>query len=84
MNNGWTMKQTSLMSNMYWNSWSLPQTMKEELHTWTTREKQYVSELNNPLAHKIEALLGSLVRLIHKDEARSMKNIVLTDFFQRS
>ena len=45
---------------------------------------QYVSELNNSLACKIEALLGSLVWLIRKDEARSMKNTVLTDFFQRS
>ena len=45
---------------------------------------QYVSELNDPLAHKIEALLGSLVRPFHKDEARSIKNTVLTDFFQWS
>jgi hypothetical protein len=44
---------------------------------------QYISELNIPLARKIEASLSSLTRLIHKDEARSMKNTVLTDFFQQ-
>ena len=42
---------------------------------------QYVSELDNPLARKIETLLGSLIKLIRKDEARSMRNTVLTDFF---
>ncbi|KAI9430609.1 hypothetical protein H4582DRAFT_1823854 [Lactarius indigo] len=42
---------------------------------------QYVSEMDNPLARKIEALLGSLTRLIRKDEAKLMRNTVLTDFF---
>ncbi|KAI9428880.1 hypothetical protein H4582DRAFT_1828794 [Lactarius indigo] len=42
---------------------------------------QYVSEMDNSLARKIEALLGSLTRLIQKDEAKLMRNTVLTDFF---
>jgi hypothetical protein len=38
---------------------------------------QYISELNDPLAHKIEAVLGSLIRLVCRDGARSTKNTVL-------
>ncbi|KAF8260038.1 hypothetical protein EI94DRAFT_1612638, partial [Lactarius quietus] len=33
---------------------------------------QYVSELDNLIARKIESLLGLLIRLIRKDEARSI------------
>ena len=43
----------------------------------------YVSEINDPLARKIEGLLGSLTRFIRKDEAQSMRNTLLTDFFQQ-
>jgi hypothetical protein len=43
---------------------------------------EYVSELDNPLACKIKTLLGSFIRLICKDEAQSLRNTVLTDFFQ--
>ena len=42
----------------------------------------YVSELNDPFAHKIEALLGSLTRFAQKTESASVKDTVLTDFFQ--
>lgn len=44
---------------------------------------KYVSDLDNPLAYNIETLLGSLIKLICKDEARSMRNTTLTDFFQQ-
>ena len=44
---------------------------------------EYVLALDNPLACKIETLLGSLIRLIRKDKARSMRNTILTDFFQK-
>jgi hypothetical protein len=44
---------------------------------------EYVSELDNPLACKIKTLLGSLIGLIRKDEAQSLRTTVLTDFFQQ-
>lgn len=44
---------------------------------------EYVSALDNPLACRIKTLLGSLIRLIRKDKARSMRNTILTDFFQK-
>lgn len=58
---------------------------------WTTMDlsklvwvvAKYVSDLDNPLAYNIETLLGSLIKLICKDEARSMRNTTLTDFFQQ-
>ncbi|KAF8273680.1 hypothetical protein EI94DRAFT_1472937, partial [Lactarius quietus] len=42
---------------------------------------QYVSGLDNPIARKIESLLGLLIRLIRKDEARSMRKHSLDRFF---
>jgi len=42
---------------------------------------QYVANINDPLAHKVESLLGSLTRLLCIDESRSMRDTVLTDFF---
>jgi hypothetical protein len=45
---------------------------------------RYISDLNDPIACKIEALLGSFNMQLCLDETRSMKNTVLTDFFQRA
>jgi len=42
---------------------------------------QYVANINDPLARKVESLLGSLTRLLCIDESRSMRDTVLTDFF---
>ena len=42
---------------------------------------RYVANMNDPLACKVESLLGSLTRLLRIDEARSMRDTVLTDFF---
>jgi hypothetical protein len=44
---------------------------------------KYVEEVNDPLARRIEALLGSLNRQLHIDEARNKKETFLTDYFQR-
>lgn len=41
----------------------------------------YVANLNDPLAHKIEGLLGSLTKLLCIDAAKLMCDTVLTDFF---
>ena len=46
--------------------------------------EKYTSDLNDPLARKIEALLGLFNRQLHLKEARGMKNAALTDFFMRS
>ncbi|KAF8256395.1 hypothetical protein EI94DRAFT_1871120 [Lactarius quietus] len=54
------------------------------ISTITQYVSEFLSELDNPIACKIESLLGLLIRLICKDEARSMRNTVLTDFFQQS
>lgn len=52
-----------------------------EVHKAISTIMEYVSDLDNPLARKIETLLGSLIGFIRKDEARSLRNTVLTDFF---
>jgi len=44
---------------------------------------KYVDDLNDPTACKIEALLGSFNWQLCLDEAKSAKDTVLTDFFQR-
>jgi hypothetical protein len=42
------------------------------------------NDMNDPLARKIEALLGSLNRQLRLEETRGLKDAVLTDFFDRS
>jgi hypothetical protein len=43
---------------------------------------RYIDDLNDPIAHKLESLLGSFKRQLRLEETRSLKNTVLTDFFQ--
>jgi hypothetical protein len=45
--------------------------------------RRYIDDWNNPIARKMEALLGSFNMQLHLDETRSMKSTVLTDFFQQ-
>ena len=42
---------------------------------------QYVLDLNDPIACKAEAVLGSLTRFLCREESCAMKDMVLTDFF---
>jgi hypothetical protein len=44
---------------------------------------RYIDDMNEPIARKLEALLGSFNRQLRLDETRSMKSTVLTDFFGR-
>ena len=44
---------------------------------------KYLDGLNDPIARKIETLLGSFNMQLHLEETRSMKNSVLTDYFQQ-
>lgn len=44
---------------------------------------KYIDDLNGPIACKIDALLKSFKMQLCLDDARSMKDTVLTDFFQR-
>ncbi|KAI0289550.1 hypothetical protein BC826DRAFT_1106910 [Russula brevipes] len=44
---------------------------------------KYIDELNDPIARKLEGILGSFNRQLRLDETRSMKATTLTDFFQR-
>ena len=57
---------------------------RREVLTAVSTILQYVANLNDPLARKVEGLLGSLTRLLHIDAARSMHETVLTDFFSPS
>lgn len=45
---------------------------------------RYVADLNDPLARKIEGLLGSLTKLLRIDTAKSMRDTILMDFFSQS
>jgi hypothetical protein len=40
--------------------------------------------MNDPLAQKMEALLGSFNRLLRLEETEFLKDAHLTDFFDRS
>ena len=44
---------------------------------------RYIDDMNEPIARKLEALLGSFNWQLRLDETRSMKSTVLTDFFGR-
>ena len=44
---------------------------------------RYAEDLNHPIARKFKALLGSFNRQLRLEETKSMKETVLTDFFQR-
>jgi hypothetical protein len=44
---------------------------------------RYAEDLDHPIAHKFEALLGSFNRQLRLEETKSMKETVLTDFFRR-
>ena len=37
---------------------------------------QYVSDLNDPVARKAKAVLGSLTRFLHREESCTMKDTV--------
>lgn len=45
--------------------------------------RRYVGDMNDPIARKMEALLGSFNMKLRFDESKSLKGTVLTDFFQR-
>ena len=44
---------------------------------------RYTEDINEPIAQKVEAILGSFNRQICLDETKGMKNTILTDFFQK-
>ena len=39
-----------------------------------------IDDLNEPIAHKMEAILGSLNRQLRLDETKTMKTAVLTNY----
>ena len=45
---------------------------------------KYTDDLNEPIAHKLEATLASFHTQLCLDETKTMKNRVITDLFQRS
>lgn len=45
---------------------------------------RYTDNMNDPVARKMEAILGAFTRQLRLDETRAMKNSVLTDFFNRT
>ncbi|EDR11200.1 uncharacterized protein LACBIDRAFT_324795 [Laccaria bicolor S238N-H82] len=45
---------------------------------------KYTDNMNDPIARKMEAILGTFTRQLRLDETRAMKNSVLTDFFNRT
>jgi hypothetical protein len=44
---------------------------------------RYFNDLNNPITHKLEGLLGSFNRQLCLEESQSTKETVITDFSQR-
>ncbi|KAH9015420.1 hypothetical protein EDB83DRAFT_2232711 [Lactarius deliciosus] len=50
--------------------------------TSTSTIGNYLTNWNDPLARQLETLLGAVSRQLRIDEAKSMKNTVLTDFYR--
>ena len=44
---------------------------------------RYIDDLNEPIARKMEAILGSFNRQLHLDENKTMKTTLSSDFFQQ-
>ena len=44
---------------------------------------RYIEDMNDPIARKLEALLGSFNMQVRLEETKGLKNTVLTDYFQR-
>jgi len=57
-----------------------PPTRRDVLKAISTIGK-YTDDMNDPIARKMEAILGTFTRQLRLDETRTMKNSVLTDFF---
>jgi hypothetical protein len=43
----------------------------------------YIEDLNDPIAHKIEAILGSSNMQVRLDKVNAMKPAFLTDYYKR-
>ena len=63
---------------------SVPRPTRHDLLKAVSTINKYVEEVNDPVARRIEALLGTLSRQLCVDEARNMKETFLTDYFQRA
>ena len=61
-----------------------PLPMRRDVLMAVSTIEKYTNDLNDPMARKIEALLGSFNRQLHLEESRGMKDVVLTNFFKRS
>ena len=87
MNSGWTTKPTPLMSNVFWMNSDIPleprPTRHDVLKAVSTISK-YIDSMNEPIARKLEALLGSFNRQPRLDGMRGMESTVLMDFFERA
>ncbi|KAF8801777.1 hypothetical protein BYT27DRAFT_7226676 [Phlegmacium glaucopus] len=44
---------------------------------------KYVEDLNDPIAHKMESILGSFNTKLHLEQTENMKSTTLTDFFRK-
>jgi hypothetical protein len=60
----------------------LTKTSDKEIYQAVT--VKYTNDMNDPLAWKFKALLGSLNRQLHLEETRGLKDAILTDFFGQS
>ena len=44
---------------------------------------RYIEDMNDPIARKLEALLGSFNMQVRLEETKSLKNTLSTDYFRR-
>ena len=61
-----------------------PHPTRRDLLRATSTITRYTEEMDDPIARKLEALLGTFNRQLRLDDTRGMKNTFLTDFFGRS
>ena len=59
-----------------------PQPTRQEVLQAVSTISKYIDELHDPLSRKIEGLLRSFNRQLRLDKTKSMKDTVLTKYFQ--
>lgn len=61
-----------------------PRPTRRDILAAVSTIRRFAEDMNDPIARKMEGILGSFNRQLRFDRANSMKNTVLTDFFKKT
>ena len=60
-----------------------PRPTRHEVRKAVATIGKYIDDIDDPVARKMESILGSFNRQLRLEEARTMKNTSITDFFKQ-